>query len=129
MFSFTDQFFVLYTGIDGRNRYESIKTVTKEPERQSGQLGGMLSLPSRPSSQQTDHCAASLEKTSSDPSGVSQERGDKTAENIRYGQNISETGMGGMTNSTGSAGPQDSTTDTQAQRSSQGYGAGNDVGG
>ena len=32
------------------------------------------------------------------PSDLSkEERGDRTAENIRYGQNISENGMGGMT--------------------------------
>ena len=49
-------------------------------------LVASLSLP--------DEAAASAEQ--SQDTGDS-ERGEKTAENIRYGQNISESGMGGKT--------------------------------
>lgn len=35
--------------------------------------------------------------TTTDTSGVDSDRAQKTTENIRYGQNISESGMGGMT--------------------------------
>ena len=83
-----------------------------------------------------DRSVASLSNTTSSAGAATKEQGEKTAENIRYGQNISETGMGGITNSTGSAQQggeegalRDSTTETHAGRTSQGYGPGNDVGG
>ena len=41
-----------------------------------------------------DADAASAERTAD---SVDTEKGEKTAENIRYGQNISESGMGGKT--------------------------------
>ena len=64
---------------------------------------------------------------SSDQPPADQERGEKTAENIRYGQNISESGMGGKTNSSiGSAGESEDTADTRKQ---QGLGEGSGVGG
>jgi hypothetical protein len=72
--------------------------------------------------------------TSSD--AVKQKQGENTAENIRYGQNISESGMGGKANSSGSAGqdggyggaPKDASSGTQNVRAAQGYGPGNNIG-
>ncbi|KAK3064151.1 hypothetical protein LTS18_009723 [Coniosporium uncinatum] len=68
-----------------QRRYESIQTVTKPHSKEGGQISDT--------------------PTRSDPSetGPSEDRAAKTAENIRYGQNMSESGMGGMTNQTGSA--------------------------
>lgn len=69
--------------------------------------------------------------TTADTSGVDAERGEKTAENIRYGQNISESGMGGMTNTAtgtanqeggyGGTAAQQSLEETSNTRASQGY--------
>ncbi|KIW62163.1 hypothetical protein PV04_10364 [Phialophora macrospora] len=64
------------------------------------------------------------------------ERGQKTAENIRYGQNISESGMGGKTTSqTGEAGNQvgyggapDQSEDQKDTRPQQRYGEGTGIG-
>lgn len=39
--------------------------------------------------------------TTTDTSGVDPDRAQKTTENVRYGQNISESGMGGMTTTSG----------------------------
>ncbi len=78
-----------------------------------------------------------MPNTSSSTGGATRGQGEKTAENVRYGQNISETGMGGMTNSSGSANqeggyggaPRDSKQETTDHgRGTQGYGPGNDVG-
>lgn len=61
----------------------------------------------------------------------------KAAENVRYGQNISESGVGGFTNSTGKASqggyggaPKDkSVEDSNSDaRTAQGYGSGSGVG-
>ena len=68
--------------------------------------------------------------------GVSDERGQQTADNIRYGQNISESGVGGKTTtSTGSAGQQggyggkpDEAEPQKNTRREQGYGPGSGVG-
>ncbi|KAI1613221.1 hypothetical protein EDD37DRAFT_338523 [Exophiala viscosa] len=96
------------------SQYESIKTVTEPTSKQRGQLG------SGPNT--------------SEEAPASEERGEKTAENIRYGQNISESGMGGMTNPPDdSAGGKsgsgseflDNKTDEGA-RAAQGYGPGSD---
>jgi len=71
-----------------QTQYESIKTVTEPHSKQSGQLGG----------------TAPDSGTTTDTSGVDDSRAQKTTENIRYGQNVSESGMGGMTTtSTGDA--------------------------
>ena len=79
--------------------------------------------------------------TTKEPSSVTSEgRGEKTAENIRYGQNISESGMGGKTNSTGAAGQgagngsvaKDKSQEdagSAGSRSAQGYGEGTGIGG
>ncbi|KEF58388.1 uncharacterized protein A1O9_06314 [Exophiala aquamarina CBS 119918] len=97
-------------------QYESIQTVTNPTEKERGQLG------SGPNT--------------SEKSGVSDERGQTTTENIRYGQNISESGVGGMTTtSTGSAtqsggygGKPDDSEDLKNTRREQGYGPGSGVG-
>ena len=67
-------------------RYESIKTVTVPPAKDRGQLGG-----SAPGTAVADS-AADLQ--TEDQKRV---RGEQTAGNIRYGQAISEQGMGGET--------------------------------
>ncbi|ETN43694.1 uncharacterized protein HMPREF1541_02853 [Cyphellophora europaea CBS 101466] len=98
-------------------RYESIKTQTVPVAKQSGQLGtGSNTVEGAPSST----------------------GGEKTAENIRYGQNISESGMGGMTTtSTGEAnqgggyGGTDRDLKQEQQnsaRTAQGHGPGSGVG-
>ncbi|KAI4146768.1 MAG: hypothetical protein L6R39_003327 [Caloplaca ligustica] len=68
------------------------------------------------------------------------DRGERTAENIRYGQAISEGGMGGKTTEAGGSTNQDApggygSTDTQSgqdsakeTREEQGYGPGSGVG-
>lgn len=64
---------------------------------------------------------------STDP--VSKERGEKTAENIRYGQAISEQGVGGFTapemnsgSATQEGGSRQQEEDTGSMRREQGYG-------
>lgn len=54
--------------------------------------------------------------TTTSTGGVDPDRAEKTAENIRYGQNVSESGMGGMTTtSTGSANQEGGYGGTEAQ--------------
>lgn len=56
------------------------------------------------------------------------ERGEKIAENIRYGQGISESGVGGFTaTSSGSADKVDDTTDAVQSRKAEGYGGEKDM--
>lgn len=72
----------------------------------------------------------------SESAGVSDDRGQQTADNIRYGQNISESGVGGKTTtSTGSAeqaggygGKADDAEPQKQTRREQGYGPGSGVG-
>ncbi|OCT48026.1 hypothetical protein CLCR_04364 [Cladophialophora carrionii] len=98
-------------------QYESIKTETVPASKQRGQLGDGPN-------------------TSETATAADQERGQKTAENIRYGQNISEVGMGGKTTSqTGEAGPQagyggapDRSDDQKDSRPQQRYGEGTGIG-
>lgn len=61
--------------------------------------------------------ATEISSNEEEPStGVSQDRADKTTENIRYGQNISESGMGGMTTTaTGTANQEGGYGGTKAQ--------------
>ncbi|EXJ54739.1 hypothetical protein A1O7_10080 [Cladophialophora yegresii CBS 114405] len=97
-------------------QYESIKTETVPASKQRGQLGGG--------------------PNTSEGVPADQERGQKTAENIRYGQNISESGMGGKTTSqTGEAGPQagyggapDKSDNQKDTRTEQRYGEGTGIG-
>jgi len=79
-------------------QYESIKTVTKPTERQEGQLG--------------DESAASAERSED---LLKAEKGENTAENVRYGQNVSESGQGGMTTGMGGSANQDGNGGTKAQ--------------
>lgn len=81
-------------------RYESIKTVTEPHSKQGGQLGGQFRLKL---SSTKFILRFGLEKVTQ-PDAVTSlqqqrkaERGEKTAESIRYGQTISEAGMGGKT--------------------------------
>lgn len=84
------------------------------------------------------HVAAGPHTTEGAPPPNS-DHGDKTAENIRYGQNISESGMGGMTTtSSGKANSGEGYGGTERDpalektgnnRSAQGYGPGSGVGG
>jgi len=97
-------------------QYESIRTQTVPTSKQRGQLG-------------------SGPNTSED-APVSQEQGEKTAEKVRYGQNISESGMGGKTTSStgiasqagGFGGTRDQSEEQKDTRSQQGYGDGSGVG-
>jgi len=70
-----------------------------------------------------------------DTSGVSADRGQQTADNVRYGQNISESGMGGKTTTSSGDAQQDGYGGAEAQdtelkntRREQGMGPGNDIG-
>ncbi|EXJ83131.1 hypothetical protein A1O1_06750 [Capronia coronata CBS 617.96] len=96
-------------------QYESIKTHTVPTEKQRGQLG------SGPNT--------------SEASSMSQDRGQQTADNIRYGQNVSESGMGGKTTTSsgvaaqeGYGGTPDKAEGQEDTRSQQGYGSGSGVG-
>lgn len=57
------------------------------------------------------------------------ERGEKTAENIRYGQAISETGAGGFTSNVSGKADQvgDDTADAVQSRKAEGYGGEKDM--
>ncbi|KAI9758329.1 MAG: Replication factor C (RF-C) subunit [Lichina confinis] len=107
-------------------RYESIKTVTVPAAKDRGQLGG-----SAPGTAVADS-AADLQTEDQ-----KRERGEQTAENIRYGQAISEQGMGGETKDVeGSASSQGFGTvkadvpdiNAEQSRRAQGYGSGSGVG-
>ncbi|KKY21407.1 hypothetical protein UCRPC4_g03670 [Phaeomoniella chlamydospora] len=95
------------------SKYESIKTVDKPTETQTGILSDIA-----PKKQDGDEA-----KT---------ERGERVAENIRYGQAISEEGFGGKTtesdgvaNPEGTGGAEDRTNeeDTKNTRREQKYGS------
>lgn len=73
--------------------------------------------------------------TSEDTNGLSAERGQQTADNVRYGQNVSESGMGGKTTTSSGDAQQDGYGGTEAQdtdlkntRREQGFGPGNNIG-
>lgn len=101
------------------SQYESIKTVDKTTETQSGQLG---------------------DKETSSSAQLDQEkkgRGDKTAENVRYGQDLSESDVGGKTanidgtaNQGGYGGTAIQEVEEKASKTriEQGYGPGSGVG-
>lgn len=85
------------------NRYESIKTVTEPHSKEAGQLAGELPLQSK-SSRYLDVHSSSLAKDTQPSTESAQEQeerarqGEKTAENVSYGQAVSEQGFGGKTN-------------------------------
>lgn len=104
------------------SQYESIQTVTKPHTKQGGQMGEEETQPDAVTSQQEQQKA---------------ERGKKTAENARYGQTISEEGMGGKTTEAGGSANQDGfgasdaqegTDNAEESRWDQGYGPGSGVG-
>jgi len=94
-------------------QYESVNTFTKPHAKAEGQFGD-----SNPN--EADQQAAKEKK----------ERGEKTAENVRYGEAISEHGFGGETvgNDGGVGRGMEEGTKEQA-RGVQGYGEGSGVGG
>lgn len=105
------------------DQYESIKTVSVPHSKQGGQMGE--------SETQTDAVAEQQEQDKADG-------GAQTAENVRYGQNMSEGGMGGKTTEAGGSANQEGYGSTDAQagrdevdrtREEQGYGSGSGVGG
>ncbi|KAF7185229.1 hypothetical protein HII31_13504 [Pseudocercospora fuligena] len=97
-----------------QTQYESQSTSQQPHKKSAGQFG------------------SSSEQTTTDPSNTEEgikamkERGEQTAENIRYGQTISEGGMSGFT--TGQSGEVDRNEERAEGRSAAGYGGGNDVG-
>ncbi|KAL8759191.1 MAG: hypothetical protein Q9199_000949 [Rusavskia elegans] len=104
------------------DQYESIQTVTNSHSKQGGQMGETET--------QTDAVKEQQEQDKAD-------RGARTAENVRYGQTISEGGMGGKTTEAGGTANQGGfgSTDGQAAQDSaeetreeQGYGPGSGVG-
>lgn len=111
------------TQAGGENsQYESIKTVTNPHSKQGGQMG----------EEETE-----VDSVSSQQQQQKVHRGEKTAENVRYGQKISEEGMGGRTTEAGGNADQDGFGTTDAQegidsaedsRQEQGYGSGSGVG-
>ncbi|KAL8736334.1 MAG: hypothetical protein Q9181_002488 [Wetmoreana brouardii] len=105
------------------DQYQSIKTVTNPHSRQGGQMG-------EPETQ----VDAVTEQQEQDKA----EKGARTAENVGYGQNISEAGMGGKTTEAGGSAnqggygsmeEQQSSQDTAEEtRQEQGYGSGTGIG-
>lgn len=104
------------------DQYQSIKTVTNPHPKQGGQMGDVET--------QVDATESRQEEQKS-------EQGTKAAENIRYGQNISESGMGGMTTEAqgtanqegfGGTGNQEGSYDAEESRRDQGYGPGTGIG-
>lgn len=107
-----------------QSQYEAAAT-ENQPHKKSGGQMGQASSTEKPS--RTDEAAQAREQ-----------RGEQTAENIRYGQTISEGGMGGMTEGMkGSAGEQGygrvegedvgEGESAAAQRRAAGYGGERDV--
>lgn len=126
--------------------------MTKPTSKESGQLGGTSyshlytplhstylpdsAHPSQPKPSQvkseTDTIFTATSENTSTPSthghstdAVSKERGEKTAENMRYGQAISEQGVGGFTVpelNSGSGGEKEEERDEAGMRRVQGYG-------
>jgi len=100
------------TSPGGENtQYESIKTVTKEHSKENGQF----------SSTSTDRNTNQDSTTSA--------RGAQTAENVRYGQAMSEQGFGGFTapaHNDGAVGG-GSNEDAGQMRREQGYTAGQEM--
>ncbi|KAL6717485.1 hypothetical protein ACLMJK_005400 [Lecanora helva] len=105
------------------DQYESIKTVTNPHSKQGGQMGDPETQVDAVDSQQQQQNA---------------ERGARTAENMRYGQTISEGGMGGKTNESegsanqglgyGGADGETGSNNAEETRRNQGYGPGSGVG-
>ncbi|KAF2096788.1 hypothetical protein NA57DRAFT_78381 [Rhizodiscina lignyota] len=98
-------------------QYESTATFTKPHNKEGGQLSDPTT-------------------STSTPKGVDPERAEKTAQNIRYGQAMSEQGMGGQTTTSGEgnvdsgfggAASQSEDLSTSDARTAQGYGGQSDM--
>ncbi|KAG8531041.1 uncharacterized protein KY384_004398 [Bacidia gigantensis] len=107
-----------------QTQYEGISTHQEPHSKRGGQMGNAETEPDSVSSVQDAEKA---------------EKGEKKAENIRYGQGISEGGMGGKTtesegtgnqaSSYGASKFQDDSQSAEETREIQGYGGGSGVGG
>ncbi|KAF2428764.1 hypothetical protein EJ08DRAFT_698989 [Tothia fuscella] len=96
------------TDVGGENtQYESIKTVTNPPSQQGGQL--------------------SSETGTNTKDTPSKERGDQTAENVRYGQAMSEQGVGGFTSPDQNSGSAGEGKESKVGRKEMGYDAGKEM--
>ncbi|MCJ1274826.1 hypothetical protein MMC21_002624 [Puttea exsequens] len=105
------------------DQYQSQKTVTKPRSKQGGQMGDPETQVDNVESQQKQQTV---------------EKGARTAENVRYGQTISEGGIGGKTTEAGGNANEDSgygatteqadSSDAAESRRDQGYGPGSGVG-
>ncbi|GAB7349208.1 hypothetical protein MBLNU459_g8134t1 [Dothideomycetes sp. NU459] len=110
------------TEVGGENtQYESIQTVTNPTKKSGGQFG---------------EPETSVDESPSAAAEAHKARGEQTAENIRYGQAMSEHGMGGQTttssgsanNESGYGGTVDQTEGADAGgRTEQGYGGRKDM--
>ncbi|EON68029.1 hypothetical protein W97_07177 [Coniosporium apollinis CBS 100218] len=106
-------------------QYESINTVTQPHATEPGQMGGSGGALST----STDPTASQSEATA--------EQGEKTAEKIRFGQKMSEEGMGGQTDASigdaqqeGGLGGADVSANEESaaqSRREQGYGGDEDM--
>lgn len=103
-------------------QYESIHTVTKPHSKEGGQMGEKETQP---------------DAVPSETGQQKGERGQKTAENMRYGEAISEHGFGGETTGNSGVANQDgfgptameeSEEHAEKSRQEQGYGKGSGVG-
>ncbi|KAH6722027.1 hypothetical protein BKA61DRAFT_538811, partial [Leptodontidium sp. MPI-SDFR-AT-0119] len=100
-------------------QYESEDTFVKHPKKSTGQFGA---------TQPEEDTEADVHRAAQ-----KQERGEKTAENVRYGEAISEHGFGGET--VGNSGKADDAGQTSSERirlerarGEMGYGEGSGVG-
>jgi len=107
-----------------QTQYEAEATDVQPPKQSTGQMGD-------PQNTTTEDASKTSERAQQDA-----EKGEQKAENIRYGQTISEGGMGGMTsNQTGEAGQEgfgrmedkSGNSDGAAERRVEGYGGDRDM--
>ncbi|KAI5241444.1 hypothetical protein E4T43_05461 [Aureobasidium subglaciale] len=104
---------------ESTSQYTSIHTVTVPHKKSGGQMGNP---------------ETSVDSVPEVEAAKKAEEGEKTAEKIRYGQSLSENGMGGQTIGTGEANnssagskAQDETDDTVGERQKSGYGGDKDM--
>jgi hypothetical protein len=131
-----------YTNIYLNTRYESTATFTKPHAKSSGQFGGTFSFSSSLKSHSilnqtslatkliiTCNSDSNTTEASQQAQDQKKERGEKTAENIRFGESISEHGFGGETVGNTGAPGLGSESEGEQTRREQGYGGGSGVGG
>jgi len=146
------------TSPGGENtQYESQDTFVQPPAKESGQFDGLsisnffhhhispfIAAPSFPPHKQlrkTDPSSEEPTEAWQQASREKEERGERTAENVRYGEAISEHGFGGETTGNGGSaergvgcgGTKDSSQEGEEEsgkaRKEQGYGEGSGIGG